>query len=102
MARFVRVASRSEIPESGGHCLEVEGHRIALFRDRDRIYAIDDECTHQGAPLSEGSVEDGEVECPWHGSRFDLASGEVREDPADEPVTAYRVRVRGEDVEVEL
>lgn len=104
MARFVRVASRSEIPDpgSGGHCVEVEGRRIALFRDGERIYAVDDECTHQGAPLSEGSAEDGEVECPWHGSRFDLATGEVREDPADEPVTSYPVRVQDDDVEVEL
>jgi NAD(P)H-dependent nitrite reductase small subunit len=102
MAQFVRVASRSEIPDSGGRAVEVEGKRIAIFRVGERFYAVDDECTHQGAPLSEGSVENGEVECPWHASHFDLETGEATEPPADEAVATYEVRVSGEDVEVEI
>jgi len=102
MPHFVRVAQRAEIPESGGKCVEIEGKRIAIFRVGDGFHAIDDECTHQGAPLSEGTVEGEEVECPWHGSRFDLRTGEATGPPADEPVSTYTVRVIGEDVEVEI
>jgi len=82
--------------------VEIEGKRIALFRVGDRFYAIDDECPHQGASLSEGTVEGEEVECPWHSSRFDLRTGEATGPPADEAVSTYTVRVSGEDVEVEI
>lgn len=102
MAEFRRVASRAEIPEGEGRCVEVEGRRIAVFQVDGRFYALDDECTHQGGPLSEGFLEGGRVVCPWHGACFDLGSGEAVEPPADEPVQAYSVRVNGEDVEVEL
>ena len=69
---------------------------------RTLVFAIDDECPHSGAPLSEGTVSGEEVECSWHGSRFRLRTGEVLEPPADEPVRTYPVRLSGEDVEVEI
>jgi NAD(P)H-dependent nitrite reductase small subunit len=102
MAGFVRVALRTEIPDGSSRCVEVAGKRIALFRLGDTFYAIEDACPHADGPLSEGSVEGEEVECPWHGSRFNLRTGEVTGPPADEDVATYRVRVTGEDVEVDV
>jgi nitrite reductase/ring-hydroxylating ferredoxin subunit len=55
-----------------------------------------------GGPLSQGRVEGGEVECPWHGSRFDIRTGEVKMFPARKGVAIYRVRITGDDVEVEV
>jgi nitrite reductase/ring-hydroxylating ferredoxin subunit len=52
--------------------------------------------------VSEGTVEAEEVECSWHGSRFDLRTGEAMGPPADGPVSTYDVRVSGENVEVEI
>jgi 3-phenylpropionate/trans-cinnamate dioxygenase ferredoxin component len=102
VGRFVKVARRSELPENDGTYVEVEGNRIALFNLDGGIYAIDNTCTHVGGPLSLGLVKDDEVECPWHGSRFDIKTGEVRMFPAKEDVATYRVRVMGDDVEVEV
>jgi nitrite reductase/ring-hydroxylating ferredoxin subunit len=102
MSRFVRVASRSELPEGRGHCVEVEGRRVAIFRVGGRYYALGDDCTHMGGPLSEGQIEGEEVECPWHGARFDLRTGESTGPPAEEPVARYPVRVTGEEVEIEI
>lgn len=102
MARFVKVAKKSELPENDGTYVEVEGNRIALFNLSGEIYAIDSVCTHMGGSLSEGRVKGGEVECPWHGSRFDIKTGEVRSFPAREDVASYKVRVTGDDVEVEI
>ncbi len=96
MGRFVRVARKSELPENDGTYVEVQGHRIALF------YAIDSTCTHMGGPLSEGRVKEDEVECPWHGSHFNIKTGKVRGFPAKEDAVSYQVRVAGEDVEVEI
>ncbi len=102
MARFVKAVRRSELPENNGTYVEIEGHRIALFNLNGEIYAIDNTCTHMGGPLSLGRVKDEEVECPWHGSRFDIKTGEVRMFPAKEHVATYQVRVTGDDVEVEV
>ena len=102
MGRFVKVARKLELPENDGTYVEVEGKGIALFNLGGEIYALDNACTHVGGPLSQGRVEEGEVECPWHGSRFDIRTGEVRMFPAREDVATYEVRVTGNDVEVEV
>ena len=103
MGRFVRVARKSQLPENDGTYVEVDGgHRIALFNLGGEIYALDNACTHVGGPLSQGRVEEDEVECPWHGSRFDIRTGEVKMFPARQDVATYKVRVTGDDVEVEV
>ena len=102
MSKFVKVASKSEIADGSAKCVEVEGQRIALFNLGGEFHAIDDTCTHQGGPLSEGTVDGDEVECPWHGARFNIKSGAVLGPPAPDAATRYNVRVTGDDVEVEL
>lgn len=100
MSLFVKVATLDELTENEGKCVEVQDRRIALFRVDDQIYALEDECTHEEAPLSNGTVEAGEVVCPWHGACFNLRTGECTAPPADEAVKSYPVRVNGQDVEI--
>lgn len=102
MGRFVEVAKKSEIPESGAIAVEVEGKRLALINLSGEIYAIDDECPHEGGPLSEGAISGEEIECPWHTSHFNIKTGRVTMDPATEDVVTYRVRLVGDAVEVEI
>ena len=102
MGRFVKIARKSQLPENDGTYVEIEDKRIALFNLGGEIYALDNACTHVGGPLSQGRVEDDEVECPWHGSRFDIRTGEVRMFPAKEDVATYKVCITGDDVEVEI
>lgn len=72
---------------------------ISLFRDDDgTYYALDDTCSHEEASLSEGWVENGEVECPLHATRFCLADGVPQCLPATKPVRTHRLEIRGEDV----
>ena len=102
MAQYVKVAKKSELPENAGTCLEVEGHRIALFHVDGEIYALDELCPHEQAPLSDGEIENCEIACPWHGATFNLKTGECTGPPADEDLARYNVRVVGDDIEVEL
>lgn len=102
MSHYVAVAQKSRIPDNGALCVEAEGRRIALFRLGDDIHALDDACPHEGGPLSEGLIEGGAIECPWHQSRFDIRTGRVLLDPADCDVRSYPVRVSGDTVEVEI
>ena len=102
MPQFVKVAKKSEIAEQSAKCVEVQGKRIALFNLGGQFYAIGDECTHQGGPLSEGLIEGEEVECPWHGARFNIKSAAVVCPPAPDGVPRYNVRLTGDDIEVEV
>jgi 3-phenylpropionate/trans-cinnamate dioxygenase ferredoxin subunit len=102
MPEYTKVLKKGELPEGAARCVEVKGRRIAVFNAGGTFYALDDLCSHDEAYLSEGRLTDGEVECPQHGSRFDLKTGKPRCLPAVKPVKAYPVRVTGEDVEIEV
>lgn len=80
---------------------DVDGRRILLHRDAEgRISAMEDACSHAGAPLSVGRICDGVVTCPWHDSRFRLRDGAVLQGPATFPQPTLDVRVRGGWIEV--
>ena len=102
MPRFVEVAKKSQIPENGKVGIEVEGKHLALINLNGEIYAIDDDCPHEGGPLSEGQIIGEEIECPWHTSHFNIKTGRVTTDPATTNVATYRVRLVGDAVEVEI
>ena len=104
MGEFVRVAATSEIEDRCAKCVEVGGKTLAVFNLGGEFYAIDDACSHEEGPLSDGFVDvDGdEVECPWHAARFNIKTGEAAGPPAYEGVATYKTRVVGGDVEVEV
>jgi 3-phenylpropionate/trans-cinnamate dioxygenase ferredoxin subunit len=83
--------------------IEVDGVPLCVARlDTGEVYAISDICSHEEIELSDGDLQGYEVECPAHGSRFDVRTGDVSGLPAEEPVKAYVVTVDGEDVYVEM
>ncbi len=102
MPGFVEVAKKSQIPANGAIGVEVQGKRLALVNLNGEIYAIDDDCPHEGGPLSEGTISGEEIECPWHSSHFNIKTGRVTMDPATEDVATHRVRFVGDAVEVEI
>ncbi len=90
----VEVAPLLELPDGRGVRVEVDDERIALFRIGDSVHAIGDRCSHAEASLAEGEVFDGAVECPRHGSPFDLVSGEPESLPATTSVPVFPTAVR--------
>jgi len=99
---FTKVATTQEIPPGKAKQVKVAGRTLAVFNADGTFYAIDDTCTHRGAPLHEGDCEGAEVICPWHGARFDLATGQNLSPPAPKGVSAYKVQVVGDEVQVEV
>lgn len=95
--KSIKVASKSELAPGSSKKVEVNSKEVALFNVDGAFYAIDDTCSHRGGPLSEGSVEDKVVTCPWHGWQYDLASGECLTNPSV-CQTKYDVKVEGDDV----
>jgi len=98
MSNFVSVAKVSDFDNQQ----EVEGKSIALFKLGEEFFAINDTCTHEGGPLSDGNIEGDEIECPWHGACFNIRSGKVILDPADEDVSTYDVRLSGDVIEIDV
>ncbi len=98
----VEITEFDKLPRGRGVRVTVGEHRIALFRIEDDIYAIGDRCSHAEASLAEGEVWDRAVECPRHGSEFDLRTGEPSALPATVPVPVYVVSVEDGTVYLEL
>ena len=103
MSEFVTVARESDVPAGEVRVVDANGKSLALGHCDDGTWgAIDNVCTHDGGVLGEGELDECLVECPRHGARFDLLTGEVKALPAVFPVNAYPVRVVNGEVQVDL
>ncbi|MGB8934095.1 MAG: non-heme iron oxygenase ferredoxin subunit [Candidatus Nitrosopolaris sp.] len=95
---FVKVAETKDIQSTKMKAVEAAGENICLINVEGKYYAIGNVCTHEGGPRAEGTLEGYEVECPWHGSKFDIRTGKVTGRPANEPESTYEVKVEGNDI----
>ncbi|MEC8555851.1 MAG: non-heme iron oxygenase ferredoxin subunit [Planctomycetota bacterium] len=93
MSDFISVALLSDFSESNKLCLEVDDRFVILVRVQDKIYCVDDECTHDGGPLGEGALEDLCLICPRHGAKFDVRTGKALTMPATEPTASHEVKM---------
>jgi nitrite reductase/ring-hydroxylating ferredoxin subunit/hemoglobin-like flavoprotein len=80
--------------------VKVDGKEVAVYNVAGEFYATQNDCTHVGGPLNQGTLEDNIVTCPWHGSCFDVKNGSVQCGPATKPLTTYRVTVAGDRLRV--
>jgi nitrite reductase/ring-hydroxylating ferredoxin subunit len=99
---FTRIAGTQEVAPGTGKQFTIGGRKVALFNVAGVFYAIDDNCPHRGAPLSEGECSGTELTCPWHGARFDLRTGANLGPPAQTPVASYRVELADDEVRIDL
>lgn len=104
MSETVGLCTTDELAPGEARRFDVAGRRIALVRIADEFHAVDDECSHEDYSLAEGEVwvDECEIECPRHGSTFDLLTGEPCSLPATRPIAVYKVVVDGDSVSVEL
>lgn len=102
MVEFVKAAKLSEIAPGKGIAVDVQGKRIAIFHVDGNVFALDDMCSHKGAPLADGIVTKDSVTCTWHGATFALANGAVLGGPTGMAIASYPVRLVGDDVEIEI
>ena len=89
----VEIGAVDTLPRDRGIRVTLGDDRIAMFRIGDEVFAVGDRCSHAEASLAEGEVFDYEVECPRHGSAFDLRTGKPLALPATNPVPTYEVAI---------
>jgi len=98
---YVKAAELRELKEGKAKCARTKTERIVLVKLDGEIYAMEDRCTHDDAPICGGEIENGAIVCPRHGAKFDIKTGEALSLPATESLEIYKVRVNAGDVEVE-
>ncbi len=99
---FVRACAVRDVGPNSALAVEIGRNEVAIVNSGGQFFAIADECSHAAIPLSEGDVEDGEIECYLHGSRFDLRTGQPLGLPATEAVAVYPCQISGDDVLVDV
>jgi 3-phenylpropionate/trans-cinnamate dioxygenase ferredoxin subunit len=99
---FERACAIAEVRDDEALAVVLGDMEVAVARNGDEFFAIQNICSHAAVALSEGEVEDCQIECWLHGSRFDLRTGKPTSFPATEPVALFPVEVRGDDVYVDV
>ena len=103
MAReFLKACAESEISEGMVKSIELSKRPLAIAKFQGIIYAVDDICTHDGGDLGEGDIVKGQIQCPRHGARFDLKTGQVTRMPAVFGINTYEVKIENGSVYIAL
>lgn len=117
-----RITDLGSLEDGKAFCVKAEGANLILIRHGESVHAIENKCPHLGLPLGRGKIENGEIVCPFHGSRFNIKTGENtdwvsaiagRKIPAwtsallafgkkPRPVKSFPVTLEGQDVFVDL
>ncbi len=103
-SEIIDIGTVSELPPGSMKLVEWEDLEIGVFNCNGQIYAIEDRCSHDNGPLVEGTLDQEKctVECPRHGSEFDLRTGKPVTLPAYVPVDTFPVIVDGDTIKVEV
>ncbi len=99
---WVKVASSADLGAGDVLGVVAAGHEVCLYNLDGTICATDDICSHAYAKLSDGWLDNGEIECPLHAGRFDVRTGKATCPPCIDDIKVHQVRVRGEDIEIKL
>ncbi len=102
MADFVTVANVNDVRKGKVKTFTVNGHKIALCNVEGTFFATQDLCTHDQGPLGEGELWNFNIECPRHGARFDVRTGQATALPAIRPIKTFPVRVEGDAIQVAI
>jgi 3-phenylpropionate/trans-cinnamate dioxygenase ferredoxin subunit len=97
---FVAVAKLEDVPAGTKKLVEAGRYEIVLCNTLDRIFAVENLCSHAHEKLDCGKMKNGWISCPVHGARFDLETGEPMNPPATMPIQTYEVRVADGTIEV--
>ncbi len=102
MADWTRVAVAEDCPPGGLRGVMAGMQPIVLANVDGDLYALEDQCSHQDLPLSDGELDGTDILCVHHGARFDACTGKNRGLPAIRPVRSYPVEVREDGIYVEV
>ena len=98
---MIVAAKVNEVPEFGKKVVNIANREVLLVKIKGSIYAVENECPHQGSPLNAAVVKDGYISCPRHGYRFNLSDGRCTDHP-EFTLATYPVSIEGDDILVDV
>ncbi len=98
MSEFEQIASIDEFGTADRLEVFIDDTPVLLIRLNNQYFAIEDVCTHDGQPLTDGSIEEGAIICPRHGARFDLETGKALCMPATKAVQTFEIEIRDQQI----
>lgn len=101
MGKFVKGCDKSVLLDRPSISVNVEGKEIAIFKVSDQFFAIENNCSHRGGPLSEGDLDGNVVTCPWHGFQFDVMTGNCATQSAFKQ-SKYNVQLKDDEIWIEI
>lgn len=102
MSEWTKVAALTDVPPGTLKAVSAKMNPIVLANVDGDVYALEDQCSHESYPLSDGELDGGDVVCMYHGARFDACTGKNKGLPAVRPVKSYPVEIRDGDIHVEV
>ena len=102
MTNRYRVCDLSEVPLKEMRCVSLEDRSVLVAHTDDGVYVSDEMCTHEDARLCDGNLNGHLVKCPLHGSRFDLTTGQVLDDPAEDNLRIYPVTIENNTIFIDI
>lgn len=98
---FERACALADVPTDEAVAATIGAYEVAIARDGDEVFALQNLCSHAAVELTDGEVEKGAIECFLHGSCFELRTGKPTHFPATEPVATFPVEIRNDEVYVD-
>jgi nitrite reductase/ring-hydroxylating ferredoxin subunit len=99
---FYVLCRTNEVSEGEIKQFKIREVEILVIKREGQLYCLQGRCTHAGAPLVEGEIKDDVLQCPWHGSRFNIKNGQVIRGPAGKPLRVYNFKIEEDRLLVEL
>ncbi|HZD17102.1 MAG TPA: non-heme iron oxygenase ferredoxin subunit [Actinomycetota bacterium] len=100
MADWVTIGSAGEVADGEVNNYSVGERQVSVANVDGDLHGFDDVCTHQQCSLAEGDLDGTVIECPCHGSRFDITTGEAVHGPATDPVDVFEIREQDGELQV--
>lgn len=99
---LIKVCQVSDIPLNDMRCVSLSDRNVLVANTEEGIFVADEMCTHEDARLCDGNLSGTRVKCPLHGSRFELTTGKVLDDPADTDLVIYPVTLVDQDIYISI
>lgn len=102
MSKTIALCKFDQIEDEGMRAFNVQGEKVLIARVGDKVFAIENRCSHEDYPLEDGWVDEGKICCSMHGGQFDPANGKALTLPAYEDIKTYPVSVINGTIHVEI
>jgi ethylbenzene dioxygenase ferredoxin subunit len=99
---FIKLCATEDVSPGEMKRFDLKEEEILVVNLSGQFYCLEARCSHAGAPLYEGSLEDEVLTCPWHYSQFKIMDGSVLRGPARRPLRVYRTEIKDRQIFVEI